>query len=140
MILIYILLFLIIIGYYYYYVFSSISVSENNRNAMDVNRYFPDFTKENTEINRSFSGDYSLFSGVSTKENTEKSLVNEKIYDIFILLILGIIIIIIIYYIKEYYNDYLLKKNGLVNINDINPTILTDMRYYTKNNFMKEKL
>ena len=28
------------------------------------------YAKENTEMNRSFSGDSSLFSGVSTKENT----------------------------------------------------------------------
>jgi len=37
---------------------------------MDVNRYFPEFTKENTDMNESFSVDSSLFSGENAKENT----------------------------------------------------------------------
>ena len=85
---------------------------------------------------------YYYYNYIIINNKTEKEIYD---YNNLILLILGIIIIIILLIIiliiiNNQYNDYLLKINGLVNINDINPTIVTDMKYYTKNNFMKEKL
>ena len=54
------------------------SMKIHNQNEMKVTGHFPEFTKENTEMNRSFSGDSSLFSGVSTKEKTLEDIFNPK--------------------------------------------------------------
>jgi len=57
------------------------SNSDKKQNNSSFPHYEENYMKKNTKMNRSFSGDSSLFSGVSTKENTNYQPIIDEHYE-----------------------------------------------------------